>query len=141
MASTNRRQWCIVHGSGRGRLLDDGMPSPKERVNPMFGARLTALRNLAKLDQTEVAVVVLARSSGSLEAKRNRISRLERSVAMPKVWELEEIATFFKVSTDSLLGRTKFEEGTVPQPPKRPRKLPKRERRVPISQRHDAHAE
>lgn len=30
--------------------------------------------------------------------------------------------------------------GVIPTPPKRPRKLPKRERRVPATQRHGADA-
>lgn len=101
------------------------MPPEKERINVMFGRRLVILRGLAGLDQEQVAAVV--------EAHRDRVSRWERCVAMPKVWELEKLAEFFKVSTDSLLGRTKFEEGTIPQPPKRPRKLPRRDRRPPLS--------
>lgn len=109
------------------------MAAEREKILPMFGVRLGMYRLQAGLDQEELASVI--------DAHHNRISRFERHVAMPKAWELVKLAKYFGVSTDSLLGLTeKFETGIIPTPPKRPRKLPKRERRVPATQRHGADA-
>lgn len=131
MACTPRRQWVILRGWAAGRVFGGNMAAEKEKVIPMFGVRLGMLRLQAGLDQEELASVI--------DAHHNRISRFERQVAMPKAWELVKLAKYFGVSTDSLLGLTeKFESGIIPPPPKRPRKLPKRDRRVSISQRHDS---
>jgi transcriptional regulator with XRE-family HTH domain len=64
----------------------------------MFGKRLKELRKEYKLTQTEMALI--------LNLTRSTIALLEGGYNRPSVQTLIDIADFFNVSTDYMLGRT-----------------------------------
>ena len=66
----------------------------------MFGQRILDLRQAARLSQREL--------SEALHIGQTTISEWERGNKMPGVDTLVQIADYFRVSTDYLLGRTEI---------------------------------
>lgn len=64
----------------------------------MFSQRLTAIRKMKKLKQKDVA--------DTLHLERSTYSGYESGKSKPSIKKLIELADFFNVSTDYLLGRT-----------------------------------
>ena len=71
----------------------------------MFGKRLKELREERNLTQAELGKL--------LGKSHNNISQFERGIRTPNMLTLIDIAAFFGVSTDYLLGITDFRKGRI----------------------------
>lgn len=130
---TKNHKWAIIRSRRLGRLFPCGVKTPKDLS--VFAMNLRQLRARAGLLQREVAA--------KIGRKQGVVSKWEHDKSSPTVPDLRAIRDFFntlfpdvRLTTSSLVGEDQFVIPPGPPPKKRPRKLPKRDRRVPVAQRH-----
>jgi len=83
-----------------------------------IGKRLASLREQKKLTQNELANLI--------KISRSRLSLYETDKREPDLETMKQLATFFDVTTDYILGRDdSTNRPTPPQEPKKPKDLKK----------------